>query len=98
MDRDIAWRKWRDSIMAGTGNYHPLEEPLYKCWCAAWDSACFSFEDNKPPMGLGQRQLMKLALAAGLIDKHENAKEYFVKGDLDEVIDFARLVEDAHNI
>jgi hypothetical protein len=49
-------------------------------------------------MGLGQRQLVKLALAAGLIDKHENAKEYYVKGDLDEVVDFARLVEDAHNI
>jgi hypothetical protein len=49
-------------------------------------------------MGLGQRQLMKLALAAGLIDKHENAKDYYVKGDLDEVVDFARLVEDAHNI
>ena len=49
-------------------------------------------------MGLGQRQLMKLALAAGLIDKHENSKEYYVKGDLDEVVDFARLVEDAHNI
>jgi len=25
MERDIAWRKWRDSIMSGNGSYHPLE-------------------------------------------------------------------------
>lgn len=98
MQRDIAWKKWRNTIMADNGSYHPIEEQLYRCWCAAWDSACFSFEENKPPMGLGQRQIIKLAMASGLIDKHDNAKDYYVKGDVDEVVDFARLIEDAHSI
>jgi len=97
MMRDIEWKKWRDQIMKNDGSYHPLEEALYKAWCAAWDSAVHCYEDAKPNLRLGQRGIIKLAMDAGLVERSEIGGHY-VCGEVEEVVDFARLIEDAHAI